>query len=248
MKTHTQSNTKRTTDFLAAVSQTDIRVIIPAFNEAKSIGQVIGDIPDFLVNEVIVVNNASKDETVLRAEQAGATVLSEPRRGYGRACLKGIDYLKQMDAPPDIVVFLDADYSDRPNEMDKIVRPIIEHNIDMVIGSRALGNREKGAMKPQQIFGNWLATRLMKLFYNVRFTDLGPFRAIKFEKLMQIDMQDKTFGWTVEMQVKAAKHGLTFNEVPVSYKKRIGVSKISGTISGTVKAGYKIIYTIFKYL
>lgn len=248
MKTYIQLNTKRATDFLSAVSQTDIRVIIPAFNEAKSIGQVIGDIPSELVNEVIVVNNASKDETVLRAEQAGATVLDEPRKGYGRACLKGIEYLKQMDEPPDIVVFLDADYSDSPDEMDEVVRPIIEHNIDMVIGSRALGNREKGAMKPQQIFGNWLATRLMKLFYGVQFTDLGPFRAIKFEKLAEIDMQDQTFGWTVEMQVKVAKHGLTFTEVPVSYKKRIGISKISGTISGTIKAGYKIIYTIFKYL
>jgi glycosyltransferase involved in cell wall biosynthesis len=226
----------------------DICVIIPAFNEAKSIGQVIGDIPDELVREVIVVNNASKDETVLRAEQAGATVIDELSRGYGNACLKGIDYLKKMDAPPEIVVFLDADYSDSPGEMDNIVQPIIEDNIDMVIGSRALGNREKGAMQPQQIFGNWLATRMMKLFYGVKFTDLGPFRAIKYDKLLALNMQDQTFGWTVEMQVKAAKKGLTFAEVPVSYKKRIGVSKISGTVSGTIKAGYKIIYTIFKYL
>jgi len=228
--------------------QADICVIIPAFNEAKSIGEVVGEIPDEGVREVIVVNNASKDETVLRAEQAGATVVDEPKRGYGNACLKGIDYLKQMDEPPEIVVFLDADYSDSPDEMDRLVQPIIQNNIDMVIGSRALGTREKGAMQPQQIFGNWLATRLMKLFYDVQFTDLGPFRAIKYDKLLALNMQDQTFGWTVEMQVKAAKQGLTFTEVPVSYKKRIGVSKISGTLSGTFKAGYKIIYTIFKYL
>lgn len=248
MKTDTKSYTTRSKEFRLVVSKADIRVIIPAFNEAGSIGQVIDDIPADLINEVIVVNNASKDETVLRAEQAGATVLDEPHRGYGRACLRGIEYLKQMGEPPDIVVFLDADYSDSPDEMDNVVRPIIEDGIDLVIGSRALGNREKGAMQPQQIFGNWLATRLMKLFYGVRFTDLGPFRAIKFDKLQALNMQDKTFGWTVEMQVKAAKQKLSCTEVPVSYKKRIGVSKISGTLSGTVKAGYKIIYTIFKYL
>lgn len=248
MNTYTQLSIKQSNDFSSAVCRADIRVIIPAFNEAKSIGHVIADIPDAFVNEVIVVNNASKDETVLRAEQAGATVIDEPRRGYGRACLKGIEYLLKLDEPPDVVVFLDADYSDSPDEMDKIVWPIIEHDVDLVIGSRALGDREKGAMQPQQIFGNWLASRMMRLFYGVHFTDLGPFRAIKFEKLIEIDMQDKTFGWTVEMQVKAAKHGLTFTEVPVSYKKRIGVSKISGTISGTINAGYKILYTIFRYL
>lgn len=231
-----------------SVPKADICVIIPAFNEAKSIGQVIGDIPDELVREVVVVNNASNDETVLRAEQAGATVLDEPRRGYGYACLKGIEYLKQMEIPPEIVVFLDADYSDSPDEMDRLVQPIVRDDVDMVIGSRVLGNREKGAMQPQQIFGNWLATRLMRWFHDVEFTDLGPFRAIKFNKLLALDMQDKTFGWTVEMQVKAVRKGLTFTEVPVSYKKRIGVSKVSGTLSGTVKAGCKIIYTIFKYL
>lgn len=248
MQANQSTFTKRYHSDDNSVSEADICVIIPAFNEAKSIGKVIGDIPDELVREVVVVNNASNDETVLRAEQAGATVIDEPRRGYGYACLKGIDYLKKMEVPPDIVVFLDADYSDSPNEMDRVVQPIIKRNIDMVIGSRALGNREKGAMMPQQIFGNWLATRLMKLFYGIQFTDLGPFRAIKFEKLLELNMQDKTFGWTVEMQVKAAKEGLTFTEAPVSYKKRIGVSKVSGTLSGTIKAGFKIIYTIFKYL
>lgn len=229
------------------LGEADIRVIIPAFNEARSIGHVIGDIPAGLVREVIVVNNASRDETVLRAEEAGATVLDEPRRGYGYACLKGMAYLDSLEHPPDIVVFLDADYSDSPGEMEAVVRPIIEQNVDLVIGSRARGERERGAMQPQQVFGNWLATRLMKLLHNAHFTDLGPFRAIRYDKLKALDMQDKTFGWTVEMQVKAARKGLTFTEVPVSYKKRIGVSKVSGTLSGTIRAGYKILYTIFKY-
>jgi len=225
-----------------------ISVIIPAFNEAKSITQVIAEIPDELVHEIIVVNNASTDKTEHNARKAGATVLKEEKKGYGYACLKGIDYLKKTNPDTDIVVFLDADYSDSPAEMDKLVQPIISNDFDLVIGSRALGDRETGAMTPQQIFGNWLATRLLRLFYNAYFTDLGPFRAIKFQQLLAINMQDTTFGWTVEMQVKAAKHNLSFTEVPVSYKKRIGVSKISGTISGTVKAGYKILYTIFKYL
>lgn len=225
-----------------------IAVIIPAFNEAESIAKVIGEIPKGLVQEVIVVNNASSDETALRAEAAGATVLCEKNRGYGYACLKGIEYVKQMNPAPDIVVFLDADYSDSPGEMDELVAPIIDDNMDMVIGSRAIGDREQGSMTPQQLFGNWLATHLLKLLYNADFTDLGPFRAIKFDKLLAIDMQDKTFGWTVEMQIKAAKQKLLFTEIPVSYKRRIGVSKISGTISGTIKAGYKILFTIFKYL
>lgn len=223
-------------------------MIIPAFNEGKSIPLVIQDIPPELVDEIVVVNNASSDATAERAKQAGATVVNQPRRGYGNACLKGIDYVKKSKPKPDIIVFLDADYSDNPNEMTKLVKPIIEDDIDLVIGSRALGNRERGAMQPQQIFGNWLATRLMKIFFGAGFTDLGPFRAIKFDKLLAIDMQDRTFGWTVEMQVKALKHGLSYTEVPVSYKKRIGVSKISGTVSGTIKAGYKILYTIFKNL
>lgn len=225
-----------------------IKVIIPAFNEGKSVPLVINDIPAELVSEIVVVNNASSDATAERAKKAGATVIDEPKRGYGNACLKGIDYVKKSKPKPDIIVFLDADYSDNPDEMTKLVKPIIEDDIDLVIGSRALGNRERGAMQPQQIFGNWLATRLMRIFFGAEFTDLGPFRAIKFDKLLAIDMQDRTFGWTVEMQIKALKHGLSYTEVPVSYKKRIGVSKISGTVSGTIKAGYKILYTIFKNL
>ena len=225
-----------------------IMVIIPAFNEAGAIGKVINDISEGLVNEVIVVNNNSTDETSEKAGEAGATVLHESRQGYGSACLKGIEYVKSKREKPDIIVFLDADYSDYPEEMEQLVNPIIEKDYDMVIGSRALGNREKGSMLPQQVFGNWLATTLLKLLYGAKFTDLGPFRAIRFDKLLKIDMRDKNYGWTVEMQLKAAKHKLKFCEIPVSYRTRTGVSKITGTVKGTVLAGYKIITTIFKYL
>lgn len=225
-----------------------IDVIIPAYNEQDSVAAVIGDIDKELVREVIVVDNNSTDLTRQRANQAGATVLSEPKQGYGAACLKGIEYIFQKNRAPDIVVFIDADYSDYPSEMSKLVTPILNGNADIVVGSRTLGTREAGAMTPQQIFGNWLATRLLHLFYGVRFTDLGPFRAIRWEKLVALKMRDQTYGWTVEMQLKAARQQLRYMEVPVNYKKRIGVSKISGTIKGTVLAGYKIITTIFKYV
>ena len=224
-----------------------VKVIIPAFNEERSVGQVIAEIPKHLVNEIIVINNASTDNTGHVAAQAGATVLHEAIPGYGRACLKGIEYLKSLHNKPDIVVFLDADYSDYPEELESVIKPILDQHADLVIGSRALGHKEKGSMTPQQIFGNWLATRLLKLFYGVKFTDLGPFRAITYPSLIALSMQDKTYGWTVEMQLKAAKQGLCCVEVPVRYRKRIGFSKISGTVKGTVMAGYKILYTIFKY-
>lgn len=224
-----------------------VKVIIPAFNEENGVGQVIAEIPRHLVNEIIVVNNASTDNTVHVAAAAGATVLHEPVSGYGRACLKGLAYLKASETKPDIVVFLDADHSDHPEELEQLINPILNGDADLVIGSRALGNKEKGSMTLQQIFGNWLATRLLKLFYGVSFTDLGPFRAITYTRLIELDMQDKTFGWTVEMQLKAAKSGFRCVEVPVRYRKRIGFSKISGTVKGTVMAGYKILYTIFKY-
>lgn len=226
----------------------NIVVIIPAYNEEASIAKVIADIPQGLVQEVIVVNNNSTDATPTVAKEAGATVLNEPQQGYGAACLKGIAYIQDKKMPPDIVVFIDGDYSDFPQQMPQVVAPIIEQNIDMVIGSRALGKRQKGAMMPQQIFGNWLATWLIRLFYGMRFTDLGPFRAIKFDKLLAIGMKDQNYGWTVEMQLKAAKYKLAVTEVSVDYKKRIGVSKVSGTVKGTFMAGYKIIWTIFKYL
>ncbi|MEQ8301885.1 MAG: glycosyltransferase family 2 protein [Cyclobacteriaceae bacterium] len=230
------------------MSHSTISVIIPAFNEENGVGQVIAEIPRDLVREIIVVNNASTDSTERIAREAGATVLKEQTPGYGRACLKGIEYLKSLSTPPDIVVFLDADHSDYPEEMGSLVAPINENKADMVIGSRVRGNKEAGSMTPQQIFGNWLATRLLRLFYGVKFTDLGPFRAIRYDMLIAIDMQDKTYGWTVEMQLKAAKQKFRCAEVPVRYRKRIGFSKISGTVKGTISAGYKILYTIFRYL
>lgn len=209
---------------------------------------MIREIPKGLIAEIVVVNNASTDNTERIAKEAGATVLREPIPGYGRACLKGIDYINQSNPFPDIVVFLDADHSDYPEEIVELIKPIVDGNADLVIGSRALGQKESGSMTPQQIFGNWLATRLLDLFYGVKFTDLGPFRAIKYNTLIAMDMQDKTYGWTVEMQLKAAKKGFRCVEVPVRYRKRIGFSKISGTVKGTIMAGYKILATIFKYL
>lgn len=223
-----------------------IKVIIPAFNEQDSIANVIQDIPS-LAEEVIVVSNNSTDLTEVNAKQAGATVLTENRKGYGYACLKGMDYISKQKSKPDIIVFLDGDYSDYPEELTKIIAPIIEDNIDLVIGSRVKELREDGAMTPQQIFGNWLATKLMSLFFKAKFTDLGPFRAIKYDKLLALNMVDKTYGWTVEMQLKALKQKLSYTEVPVNYRNRIGVSKVSGTIKGSIFAGIKILSWIFKY-
>lgn len=229
------------------MSQPRIVVIIPAYNEENSVGQVVREIPAGLVQTVIVVNNNSNDQTAVEAARAGAIVVDEPIPGYGRACLRGIAYARTLTPKPDIVVFLDADYSDFPAEMPRLIAPIVDDGIDLVIGSRALGQRQRGSMTPQQIFGNWLATNLLRLIYGVHYTDLGPFRAIKFDALLALDMQDKTYGWTVEMQLKAAKIGLSATEVPVNYRRRIGHSKISGTVRGTVLAGYKIITTIFRY-
>ena len=226
----------------------DIRVIIPAFNEQNAVGLVIDEIPKDLVSEIIVVDNGSTDDTFQQAQSRGATVLQEPVRGYGNACLKGMDHIAESSTRPDIVVFLDGDHSDYPEQMRDLVKPIIDGKVDMVIGSRAMGQKEQGSMTPQQVFGNWLATWLIKLFYGVRFTDLGPFRAIRYESLLTIGMQDRTYGWTVEMQLKAAKLNLRSIDIPVDYRRRIGISKVSGTVKGTVGAGYKIIYTIFKYL
>lgn len=227
-----------------------VDVIIPAFNEAQSIGLVLDDIPRDWVREVVVCNNASTDRTAEVARAHGATVLDEPRKGYGSACLRGIAYLrdKKTGDQPDIVVFLDADYSDHPEELPSLVQPIVEEGEDLVIGSRALGELESGAMMPQQIFGNWLATNLIRLFYRYHFTDLGPFRAIRWSSLLALDMQDPDFGWTVEMQVKAAKQKMACTERPVTYRRRVGVSKVSGTIRGTILAGHKILWTIFKLL
>ncbi len=222
-----------------------IVVIIPAFNEEESLPKVIADIPNF-VDEIIVSNNGSTDKTEEVAKSLGVTVLNEYEKGYGAACLKAIEYIKNKQI--DIVVFLDGDYSDHPQEMDLIVEPIINNEVDLVIGSRMLGKREQGAMLPQAVFGNWLSAFLIKLFWNYNFTDLGPFRAIKYSSLQQLKMQDRNFGWTVEMQIKAAKHKMKCKEVPVSYRKRIGKSKVTGTIKGTVKASAKILYLIFRSL
>ena len=226
----------------------NIDVIIPAYNEEESIGKVVQDIPKEWVRDIVVCNNNSKDNTRAVAEGAGATVVDQPQPGYGSACLKGMEFIASKDELPDIIVFVDGDYSDHPEQLPEVVKPIIDDNVDMVIGSRVSGDLEKGAMMPQQIFGNWLATSLIKFFYSYEFTDLGPFRAVRYDKLMDINMEDPDFGWTVEMQVKAAKLKLKCVEVPVKYRKRIGVSKVSGTIRGTVLAGHKILWTIFKLL
>lgn len=227
-----------------------IDVIIPAFNEEQSIARVLAEIPAGLVREVIVVDNNSRDRTGEVAAAAGATVVRESRPGYGYACLAGMArcYGRPAAEQPDIIVFLDGDYSDYPEDMTALVAPLLRQEADMVIGSRALGQREAGSMLPQQLFGNWLATTLLRWLYGAHFTDLGPFRAIRREALLRIGMQDTTYGWTVEMQLKAAKLGLRSVEVPVRYRRRIGVSKVSGTVKGTLGAGYKILWTIFRYL
>ncbi|MGB5554164.1 MAG: glycosyltransferase family 2 protein [Flavobacteriaceae bacterium] len=224
----------------------DIKVIIPAYNEADSIVKVVENLPQS-VTEIIVINNNSTDATADNALKAGATVLTEERMGYGYACLCGMNYIAKASKQPDIIVFIDGDYSDYPEELDKVVDPIITNDIDFVVGARAKHLREAGSMTPQQIFGNWLATFLMRLFFGAKFTDLGPFRAIKYDKLVSLNMEDKTYGWTVEMQLKALKKKLSYTEVPVRYKKRIGISKVSGTVKGSIFAGAKILGWIFKY-
>lgn len=230
------------------VDSMNIDVIIPAYNEEASIGLVLDDIPKNLVRHILVCNNRSTDATPKVATDHGGTVVNAPEPGYGNACLKGMAFLEKLDVKPDIVVFLDGDYSDHPEEMTRIIEPIANGEKDLVIGSRALGTMESGAMFPQQVFGNWLATNLIRIFYKYEFTDLGPFRAIRYDKLIELDMQDRNFGWTVEMQIKAAKYKFRTVEVPVTYRKRVGISKVSGTIRGTILAGHKIIWTIFKLL
>ena len=225
-----------------------IDVIIPAYNEEKSIGLVVEEIPKSLVRHIVVSNNNSTDQTAVVATEYGAKVVFQPVPGYGNACLKAMEFISEQNEKPDIVVFLDGDHSDYPQQLPEVVKPIIVDKADMVIGSRALGQAESGSLTPQQIFGNWLATRMLKLFYGETFTDLGPFRAIRYSSLLEIGMEDKNYGWTVEMQIKAAKKKLRSKEIPVDYRVRIGESKVSGTIKGTIGAGYKIILTLFKYL
>lgn len=223
-----------------------IDVIIPALNEEQAIQKVINDLPP-MVRNIIVVDNNSKDKTGEAAKEAGAQTLLAREKGYGNACLTGINHLKALKLKPDIVVFIDGDYADFPEELPRLIAPITEKGNDLVIGSR-LQYAEKGSLTLAQKFGNRLATFLLRKLYNTTYTDLGPFRAIKWQSLMELEMQDKDFGWTVEMQLKAAKTEMRTEEVPVRYRPRIGKSKVSGTIKGTILAGYKIIYTIFKYL
>ena len=224
-----------------------IDVVIPVYNEEQSLGSVLGDIPKELVRGIIVCDNGSNDGTAQIAKDFGATVVSEPRKGYGSACLAGLAHIAATTKKPAIVVFMDGDYSDYGEELARLIEPILYDEVDMVIGSRALGKMERGSMTVPQVFGNWLATRLLRLYYGYKFTDLGPFRAIRYDKLVALKMEDRNFGWTVEMQIKAAKQKLKCEEVPVSYRRRIGVSKVSGTVRGTIMAGYKILWTLYKY-
>jgi glycosyltransferase involved in cell wall biosynthesis len=225
---------------------TEITVIIPALNEERALGKVLDDIPKNIVSEIVVVDNNSSDATAEVARNFGATVVRETRKGYGFACLRGIEYIQSRAQKPEIVVFLDADYSDCPQEMTSLIQPILQYNYDMVIGSRILGTRQRGAMPWHQLLGNRLATMLMSALYGVHYTDLGPFRAIKFDKLLKLEMKEQRYGWTAEMQVKAARQKIRLFEVPVTYRPRIGTSKISGTVRGTLCAGYSIVSTLFK--
>jgi len=221
-----------------------VSLIIPALNEEKSIGAVLNAIPRELVGEIIVVDNGSTDRTADVARHCGARVVEQPERGYGAACLAGI---AAIAADCEIVAFVDADFSDFPEDLEKILQPLYENTAEMVIGTRTTISESRAALTPQQRYGNWLATSLVRIFFGYRYTDLGPFRAIRRDALEKIGMIDRNYGWTIEMQIKAARHNLRTAEVPVRYRIRIGRSKISGTVKGTILAGAKIIYTIFKY-
>ena len=224
-----------------------VSVVIPVFNERDSLPLVLGAIPPSAVDEIVVVDNGSTDGTaeVARGLRVGVPIriIREERRGYGSACLAGVAALALR--PPDVIVFLDGDYSDHPEEMPRLLEAM-EGGADLVIGSRTLGRREPGALLPQARMGNALACALIRMFYGHRYTDLGPFRAIRREAYERLRMSDPDFGWTCEMQVKALQTGLRVAEVPVSYRRRVGVSKITGTVSGTVRAGWKILSTIFR--
>lgn len=222
-----------------------LAVIIPALNEERALPHVLADLPRDRLEEIVVVDNGSSDRTAAVARTGGASVLREARRGYGWACLAGIAYLRASQ--PDIVVFVDADYSDHPDELPTLIAPIVSGEYDMVIGSRTRGGAQPGALLPHARFGNSLATLLIRLLYGFRYTDLGPFRALRFRSLLELGMMDRSYGWTVEMQIKAIQHGLRITEVPVRYRRRIGVSKVSGTLKGTLLAGSAILWTVFRY-
>lgn len=230
--------------FAVHLPHSAVSLIIPALNEEKSIGAVLNAIPRGLIGEIIVVDNGSTDRTADVARHCGARVIPQPERGYGAACLAGIAKVKSDCS---IVAFVDADFSDFPEDLEKLLRPLHAGEADMVIGTRTTSAESRAALTPQQRYGNWLATTLVRLFFGVRYTDLGPFRAIRRESLEKLGMVDRNYGWTIEMQIKAARKKLRSAEVPVRYRIRIGRSKISGTVEGTILAGGKIIYTIFKY-
>lgn len=223
-----------------------IDVVMPAFNEEASLPLVLNDIPRPPVRRIVVADNNSTDSTADVGKAGGAVIVPAPMPGYGAACLAGLEYIRQND-PPDIIVFLDADYSDHPEELPRIVAPIVDGDVDLVIGSRILGQRERGALLPQARMGNFVACTLIRLLYGFRYTDLGPFRAVRWSSFEKLKMKDTNFGWTAEMQVKALRLGMNVTEVPASYRKRVGVSKITGTVKGTILAGYKILLTVFRY-
>jgi glycosyltransferase involved in cell wall biosynthesis len=222
-----------------------VACIIPALDEEQALPLVLQAIPRPPVHRVVVADNGSTDRTAEVARQNGAEVIHEPERGYGAACLKALAHLAAD--PPDIVVFLDGDYSDHPSELSSLIDPIVTGDADMVIGSRARGQADRGALSPQQQVGNTIACTALRLLYGVRYTDLGPFRAIRWETLQALGMRDRNYGWTVEMQIKAAQRGVAYREVPVSYRQRIGVSKVSGTLRGSVGAGAKILWLLGRY-
>jgi glycosyltransferase involved in cell wall biosynthesis len=219
-------------------------LIIPALNEAESIGIVLQRIPRELFSQIIVVDNGSHDQTHEVAAAAGAEVVREPRRGYGQACLTGIRHVENQVTA---IAFMDADLADEPEGLARLVRHLDEGEWDIVLGSRVLGNPEPGSLTPLQQFGNWLSTRLIAMVWHIRFTDLGPMRIVRRDALARLNMRDRTFGWTVEMQARAAQLGLKVSELPVRYRRRLhGRSKISGTLFGSVRAGVKILWTILR--
>ncbi len=239
----TEQHDGQEVDFPSAV------VVIPALNEEESLPLVLSDLPS--VGRIIVVDNGSTDQTASLAADLGAIVVEEPQRGYGSACLRGlaeIDHLIQSEELlVDVVAFVDADYSDHVHLLGDLMQPVLDGQQDFVLGSRLLGEREHGAMPPQSVYGNKLACGLMNLFFGGRYTDLGPMRAISLKSLREIGMVDQNFGWTIEMQLKGLRHKLRTLELPVPYRRRIGTSKISGTVSGTVRAGSKILYSLWRY-